>query len=272
MLASFNAELMKLRKRPATLVLAVVWLAMQLTFGYLLPYFSADGPGAGPLQDTLPAGLVGNAVGGMALFGGALAMILGVLVAGSEYGWATIKTVLTQRPGRLSVYGGMLATLAIAVLGMAVLTFAVSAGASAIIAVVESTPLDWPGIGDIAQGMAAGWLVLGMWCLFGVLLGTLTRGTTMAIGLGLVWALVVESVIRASAGTIDLLASLQEALPGVNGGSLIAALGARPIGQQDGTPGVAPIVGGTQATVALLLFVLAFAAVAGWLQQRRDVA
>lgn len=80
MLASFRAEMLKLGKRPATWLLGGVWLAMLLTFAYLLPYFSQDsaapGPGGGPLADTLPTNLVTNAVGGFALFGGALAMIL----------------------------------------------------------------------------------------------------------------------------------------------------------------------------------------------------
>lgn len=53
-----------------------------------------------------------------------------------------------------------------------------------------------------------------MWCLFGIALGTLIRGSALAIGLGLVWALVVENLIRASAGAISLLDALQRGLPG----------------------------------------------------------
>lgn len=39
-----------------------------------------------------------------------------------------------------------------------------------------------------------------MWCLFGIALGTLIRGSALAIGLGLVWALVVENLMRCSGG------------------------------------------------------------------------
>lgn len=272
MFASFGAELLKLRKRPATWLLGGVWLAMLLTFAYLLPYFSSDSSfGPDPITDTLPANLVGNAVGGFALFGGALAMILGALVAGSEYGWGTVKTVFTQRPGRLPIFGGTLAALAVVLLGSVLVSFVVAAGASATVAAAESLPMDWPGPADIAVGIAAGWLILGMWCLFGVLLGTLTRGTAMAIGLGLVWALVVENLIRASAGAIDLLATLEQAMPGVNAGSLVAALGAADASEGEGTPGVAAVVSGTQATVVLIGFVALFAVLAGGFQRRRDV-
>ncbi len=274
MFASLRAELLKLRKRPATWLLGGVWLAMLLTFAYLIPYFSTDssapGPG-GPLSDTLPANLVPNAVGGFALFGGALAMILGAIVSGSEYGWGSLKSVFTQRPGRLPILGGMLGALAAVLFAVVLLSFAVAAAASAIVAAVESLPVEWPGIGDIVQGIGAGWLILGMWCLFGVALATLTRGTALAIGLGLVWALVVENVIRASAGAIAVLDSLQRALPGVNAGSLVAALGARGEGDADGTPGVAPVVDGTQAGLVLAAMLVGFALVTAILVRRRDV-
>jgi ABC-type transport system involved in multi-copper enzyme maturation permease subunit len=274
--ASASAELLKLRKRPAIWVLAGVWLALLTFFGYLLPYLGyltgdSSAPRSGALADTLPANLVGNAVAGYALFGGAIVMILGALVAGSEYGWGTIKTVLTQRPGRASVYAGSLVALAAALLALVLVSFGLSAVASAVIANAESLPLTWPAATDVLTGIAAGWLILGMWCLFGVLLGTLTRGTAMAIGLGLVWALVVENLVRASSAVLDVLVTVQQGLPGVNAGSLVAALGTRGEGQGDGTPGVAPVVDGTQATVVLVGFVVAFAVIAGLLQARRDV-
>jgi len=274
MLASVGAEWMKLRKRPSTWVLGGVWLAMLVFFAYVLPYLTADsqtGPqAANGLAETLPAQLVGNAVAGYALFGGALALILGALSAGSEYGWGTVKTVLTQRPGRLSVLGGMLAALGLALVGMVVLTFAVSAGASAVVAAIESAPYDWPSVADIATGMAGGWLVLAMFALAGVLLGTLTRGTSMAIGLGLVWVFVVEGLIRASASALEFLDAVQRALPGVNGGSLTAALGARTV-EEGGAPGVSTLISGGQATLVVAVLAAGFAAVAGWLHVRRDV-
>jgi ABC-type transport system involved in multi-copper enzyme maturation permease subunit len=276
MFASASAELLKLRKRPAIWVLAGVWLTLLTFFGYLLPYLGyvtgdSSAPRSGALADTLPANLVGNAVAGYALFGGAIVMILGALVAGSEYGWGTLKTVLTQRPGRTSVYAGSLVSLAAVLLALVLVGFGLSAAASATIATAESLPLAWPAATDVLTGIAAGWLILGMWCLFGVLLGTLTRGTAMAIGLGLVWALVVENLVRASSAVLDVLGTVQQGLPGVNAGSLVAALGAQGESPEGGTPGVAPVVDGTQATLVLVGFAVAFAVIAGLLQARRDV-
>ena len=49
----------------------------------------------------LPAQLMGTMLGGFPFFGGAFALMLGVLSLGSEYGWGTFKTAYTQGPGRL---------------------------------------------------------------------------------------------------------------------------------------------------------------------------
>ncbi|MDQ3154386.1 MAG: ABC transporter permease subunit [Actinomycetota bacterium] len=277
MFASVSAELFTLRKRPALWLLGGVWLGLLLFFGYgltWLSYRSAANPAVGQriLADALPANLVGNAIAGYALFGGAMVMILGALVAGSEYGWGTLKTVFTQRPGRWSVHLGRVGALAVALLAMVLVSFALSAGASATIATVESAPLDWPSAADVMRGVAAGWLVLGMWCAFGLLLGTLARGPALAIGLGLVWALVLENLVRGFVALLEPLATLQRALPGANAGSLVAALGARGgAGAEGGTPGVVAVVDGTQAAVVLAAYVIGFVLVAGLLLQRRDV-
>jgi ABC-2 type transport system permease protein len=278
MLASLSAELLKLRKRPAIWVLAGVWLSLMLFFGYVLTYLSYRGaasPALGQrlLAEALPSNLVPNTIAGYAMFGGAVVMILGALLTGSEYGWKTLQTVLTQCPGRIGVHLGQLGALAAVLLVLVLVSFGLAAGASAIIATVESAPLDWPAARELVTGIAAGWLILGMWGTFGLLLGTLTRGPALAVGLGLVWALALENLIRGFAALLDPIATLQRATPGTNAGSLVAALGARTQGSgAGGTPGVVAVVGGTQATVVLLGYLVAFAVLAGALHTRRDIA
>jgi hypothetical protein len=52
------------------------------------------------------------------VFVGAAALILGVLIAGSDYGWETWKTLLVQRPSRLGAYAAKLAVVALAALAL----------------------------------------------------------------------------------------------------------------------------------------------------------
>jgi ABC-2 type transport system permease protein len=283
MRASFAAELLKVGRRPAMWLVAVVWLVLSLVFGYLFPYLSYRGAPTGPaagagaasaeqvLAEALPANLVPTAIQGFPVFAGALALLLGVLSAGSEYGWGTWKTILAQGPGRLAVLAGKLGALGLVLLLVVLATFAVAAPASWLVAWVESQPLRWPPLAELAQGLAAGWLVVAMWGWAGMFLGILVRGTSLAIGLGLVWTLAVENLARGFASLLAAIDTLQRWLPGTNAGSLAAAVGVPVQGAPGGTPGVTATVDGTRATLVLATYLVAFTAVAAVLLQRRDV-
>jgi GNAT superfamily N-acetyltransferase/ABC-type transport system involved in multi-copper enzyme maturation permease subunit len=230
MLHSYGAELFKLRKRPAVWVIAAVWLGLLLMFTELLPYVSyrsaTDARRAQRLlTELLPANLPGHAIGGYPMWGGALIVVLGALCLGSEYGWGTLKTMLANRPGRLTVYLAQLGALATALVVLVVVGFALCGLCSIVIANSAAASVDLPAAVDVARAMGAGWLVLWMWCLFGVALAVALRGTALSIGLGLVWVMAIENLIRATAPLIDVISKIEKALPGVNAGSLVAALG-----------------------------------------------
>jgi len=114
-LASFGAEWLKLRKRPAVWVLAAVLISLTVVLGYLvlllflatMPRNATLGPRvtAEALRQTLyPAHFLQSTLsnfsgGGLA---GAMALILGVLVYGSEFGWGDAEDDLhaAARPAR----------------------------------------------------------------------------------------------------------------------------------------------------------------------------
>jgi hypothetical protein len=149
--------------------------------------------------------------------------------------------------------------------------FAVNALWSWVIATVEGRPADWPPLLDLSRGLGAGFLIIGMWSLFGALLGILFRNTSLAVGLGLVWALVVENLIRGFAGLLGFLDAFQKGLPGVNAGSLVASLGATTQDQPGGTPGVTTAVSGPQAVLVLMAYVAVLVLIAGLTLQHQDV-
>ncbi|RNL86055.1 ABC transporter permease [Halostreptopolyspora alba] len=273
MLTNIRAELVKQAHRPASWLLLALAGVLTLTFGYGIPYAGFTGTASGApgadsdLASMLPEMFLGNAVGGLPVFAGALALIFGVLVAGGEYGWQTWKTVLAQRPARTTVYTAKLATLAVGTL-LGVLTLcAVTATASALIAVVESQPFDWPGPLALAFGAGAGWLVAFMWASLGVVLAIALRGVALPIGLGLVWLLAVQNLLATiAAPLLDWVADAQEWLPGPNAGALAYAVGTR------NTPGVSDIVEPGHATLVVVAYLLAFCVAGGWLLRRRDIA
>jgi ABC-2 type transport system permease protein len=272
MLRDIRAELTKQARRPASWLLLAVAVVLSLTFGYAIPFAGLSGATSGPpgsdrgLAAMLPDAFVGSALGGLPIFVGALSLIFGVLVAGSEYGFGTWKTVLVQHPSRTAVYGAKLVTVAVAALAVVLALFAATAGASALVASLEGQALVWPAASDVLLGLGAGWLVTTMWGALGVLLAIGLRSVALPIGLGLVWLLAVQNLLASiAAPLLHWVAELQKVLPGPNAGALAAAFGAS-------APGVEQIVGSGQATAVLAGYVVVFGVLGGWLLHRRDIA
>jgi ABC-2 type transport system permease protein len=267
-----RAEALKLVRRPAIWALLAIALGLSLTFTYLIPYAGYAGGTGGPRADRglaalLPDRLVGNSIGGLPVFLGALMLILGVLAVGSEYAWGTWKTVLTQDPARLRVYAAKLITVSLAALTGVLAVFAVGASASLAVALAEDRPVDWPGTGDLLTGIGAGWLIATMWTVLGALLGIALRGVALPVGLGLVWLLAVQNLLALiAAPLLEWVAELQKGLPGPNAGSVVAALAAGA-----DTPGVQALVGGGRAALVVAAYLLVFAALGGVLLRRRDI-
>jgi ABC-type transport system involved in multi-copper enzyme maturation permease subunit len=273
--SSLSAELLVLRKRSATWILLGLWAALALAFAYVVPYLQhLDDPSRQPLADVLPERLVGTLMGGFPFFGGVLALMLGVLSVGSDYGWGTLRTLLTQRPGRLQVLGAKLLALALALVPFVLVVFAVGALTSYGIALREGAAVDWPSAGLLLRGLGAGWLILLVWAALGVLLAIVARGTGLAIGIGILYALVIEGLLSALASEIGMLDRLVEAFVRANAYSLVADLGLSLDDAGDRGPGSfsGPFVGPVQALLVLLAYLVTFVAAAGWLLRRRDVS
>ncbi|HEY0470155.1 MAG TPA: ABC transporter permease subunit [Kribbella sp.] len=280
MLASYRAELLKLRKRSAVWVLFAAGLVLSLIFGYLLPYLgyvtgddnqqTSGIPRAEVLRGVLPERVLDNAIGGFPVFAGALALVLGVIVVGGEYSWGTLKTILTQRPGRGALLGGqllgLLTMVAVWVLGI----FAACALCSVGIAAAQDAPMNWPGPVDLLRGLTGGWLVLTTWCLAGAVLAVAFRNVALPIGLGVVWILGIEALL---AGVVNSLLPdlkfLSDAMPGANAGALVFSVTG--MSAADAPPGVRDAVGGERALLTLLGYALVFAALAVITTRRRDI-
>jgi ABC-2 type transport system permease protein len=280
MRGSYAAELLKLRKRAAVWVLFGAALVLSLTFGYLLPYLGyvtgdenqqTEGiPRDQVLASVLPEAVMANTIGGYPVFAGALALVLGAIVVGGEYGWGTLKTVLTQRPRRSTVLAAQFLALATVLLGWVLGIFAVCSLSGLAIALAEDRAVNWPGALDLAQGLGGGWLVLVAWCLAGAVLAIAFRSVALPIGLGVVWVLAVEALM--SGVVANLLPGLEvvaNLMPGVNAGSLVYAVTRGAPGELP--PGVTDAVSGSRALVTLLCYAAFFAVCSAVTVRRRDV-
>ncbi|MGS2808225.1 ABC transporter permease [Nocardia sp. MW-W600-9] len=276
--ASMRAESVRLGRWPAFWIVLGVWILLNLTFAYLFNYLAYTSGESGAMSDGLPRDvLLGQLLPaavpevftqGMAMFGGALMLVLGALAVGSGYGWGTWKTVFTQGPSRPAAVGGLLLSLLVVVVALVCVAFAVDLGVASLIAVSEGRPLVLPSLTRSVLGIGSGAAILSMWTLAGALIGTIARGPALAVGLGLIWVLVVENLLRGVAGILGPLETVTDLLPGTAAGSLAGAM--RTV---DGpaTPGVLDILGRGESLAVLGADVLVFACATIWLMARRDL-
>lgn len=277
MLASISAEVLILRKRAATWILLLIWAVLSAFFGYLLPYMTYRSNGAGPfrapIDRLLPQHLTENLVGSFPFYGGAIVLILGVLSIGSDFGWGTIKTLFTQRPGRLRVFVSKMVALGLALIPFVLAVYALGAVWGTLIAQAEHLSIGWPDVGQLARGLLAGWFILTVWAGFGAFLAVLSRGTSLAIGVGVVYALAIEAIISAFGAAIPVLHPVVQGLIRANAYSLVKPLAGSVGSAATAGPGIfaGPYVADVQAFVVLAAYLAVFLAIAAALLRRRDV-
>jgi ABC-type transport system involved in multi-copper enzyme maturation permease subunit len=284
-LAVLNGEFLKLRKRPAVYVCIGILLLLLLAFGYILNWvvFTYTKPPSGPnglppgatyaeLKKALyPLRFVQNTLGGGTTLGGVLALIIGVLSQGSEFGWGTIKTAFTQRPRRLEWMAGKLISVALTMLMMSVVLLAVAALTSFILATIDGADRTWPDATTILKGLLAAWLIYCFWAFFGIGLATLFRQSAMAIGLGLAYALVIEALIFGLLGQFvgDPVRKVQQWFPLANANYLVQSFGQATTIR--GATAAKPYADATHAVIMLVLYCAAFVVLSAFFIQRRDV-
>ena len=284
MAASFLAEFLKLRKRPAAWVLMLVWTTVVILFGYLFTYsfVSAPAPEDAPreqraqqeafseelLSTLMPENLLENLfVNGTFAIGGAIVLILGALASGSEYGWGTLKTVLTQRPGRLGAFSGKLLALGAILVLFVLVGLAAGSLGSLVVARLEDAAVDWPPLRELAKGLGVGTLIFAVWGSLGFALAVLFRGTPLAIGLGLAYALAVENAIAALPIESEAFEDVRSLMLGENTSSVSGYFGSS--SQAFGAP--EPLVEPGRAALVLTAYTVGFILLAAFFFRRRDV-
>ncbi|MBI5871007.1 MAG: ABC transporter permease [Actinobacteria bacterium] len=277
---SLLAQILLIRKRKAYWILLGVWLVLPMLFSYLLPYiaFTSDtsfrprGIDQVLLTELLPQNFVDNIMASFPFFGGTIALIVGVLFVGSEYSWGTLTYVFTQKASRMKVFAGKIVALALALIPFVILVFLMALTASLLVAMREGQAVELPPLWHVAKAMGATWFIMAAWCSVGVMFAVLSRGTALAIGLGIIYALVIENVITVFGRQIELLGSLSEFLLRTSGYSLIYSIGASV--QSEAGPGsfFGPYLSATRSYATLAAFILFSLLLAAAILRWRDVA
>ncbi|HYS03480.1 MAG TPA: ABC transporter permease [Candidatus Eisenbacteria bacterium] len=279
MIASFRAEWLKFRTRPANWVLVLILVATLLAFSYILTYLISTHPPQGFRTEgglppsvlkrmAFPENLLSTVLADTSGLGVAIVLIMGALSAGNEYSWLTWQTILVQRPARLAVFLGKLLLLILVTLVLALAMFGAAALTSLVLVQIDGSTSSFASWANILKAIGAAWLVLATWTAFGLVLAVLFRGVAGSIGAGLVYVFVVEGLIAGLLRGVPGLKEVLRVLPGVNGGGIVAAFrGSVP---QRGVP--APLVSAGRGALTVAIYLLVFSVVAALIVRRRDLA
>jgi len=197
MIATIKFEWRKLRFRPAFFVSAGL-IAALTALVYFFSWYQALHPSTGDrglvnIATLYPDQFVNQVIGAGAI-GGAIAIVLGAIYAGSEFSWGTLKTMFTQRPGRLTVWAGRLVVFSLWMGIMAAVLFVAGAALSVVVALFQGHAISWPAAVDIAKGFGAIWLIFVAEGAIGLGLGVVIRQSAAALGAGLIYLLAVELI------------------------------------------------------------------------------
>jgi ABC-type transport system involved in multi-copper enzyme maturation permease subunit len=284
MVAAFRGELFKAVRRPGIWVLVGLFLGLAILIGYAITYLiythpppnSSQGlPPGTTLADfkiaLYPENFVKETMSQWGVLGGVFALIVGVLLQGSEYGWGTIKTLYTQRYGRLTMLFGKLLAMFVVVLVIVLGLFAVDAACSWVVAHLDGKTSSFPAADVIVKAIGAAFLIFVFWAVFGFALATAFRQSALAIGLGLAYALVIELLIFGLLAGLggSVVKPIQQWFPIANSSYLSQSFGQVRFRGLESQP--VPYADATHAVVMLLLYVIAFTTISAWLTRTRDV-
>jgi len=276
MIASLRAENLKTRKRWANWILFAILLAWIIVLTYLTLYLvvrlspqSIRGPvSAAVLKRRLfPENYVPTLLGAAASIGAAIMLIFGALSTASEYGWMSVQTILIQKPSRSAVLGGKLLALAIATVVVSLAMFALTALAAYVVVTIDNSSSAWPAWEVTLKAFGALVLELAVWASFGAFLGIAFRSAAAAIGGGLVYLFVVETLLGGLFRNTPVVTEILKFLPGVNSGAINAAF---PLTIRDAAA-AAQLVTAGRGVVTLLIYLAVFTVLSLLIFRQRDV-
>jgi ABC-type transport system involved in multi-copper enzyme maturation permease subunit len=273
MIATIKSEWRKNRLRPAFLVASGMIGAITVLF-YSLDWYQALHPaatnrgGAVNILTLYPDQFVNAVMGAAFPIGAAIAIVVGAIYAGSEFGWGTLKTMFTQGPGRLSVWAGRLILFSVWMGIMTVVLFAAGAAMSVVVASFQGVSITWPALVDIAKGLGAIWLILTVNGTIGIALGVLIKQSAAALGAGLIYVLAVEIIAvrfidSLSNGAYQWIGNL---FVNQNATALASSFTSPAFGRA-----VAATISANQAVLVLAAYAIGLAIVAAGLLRMRDV-
>ena len=260
MIRTFNAELLKLRRRRVAIAAALATLvfAAIATTVVFVSATEAGAPGAARGATLESLGQAGGATRSFAVgasFAGILVLVVFIANVAGEFSQGTFRTLLMRQPRRVGLLAGKLAALLAFVAIVLALAEVFVVLASIVLALSQGvSTASWfglDGIGDALADYATALFGVAAWASLGMALAIFVRSIPLALGIGIVWSGPFEHLLE------DAWAAAGQWFPGL----LLEALAA------GGTDDVSL----TRAFALVTLYVAAAASAAALVFARRDI-
>ena len=207
---SMASEWLKLRRKgmlaalAATIGVTVLGTVIAIATAGQIGDRRGAGSGAGITLTTLrTAGGLGQAIGSASTLLGVVALSVFATSFAGEYSNGTLRNLLISEPRRVRLLAGKLIALWVAAAAVVALADAACVAAGAITASQKGvdTSLWWTSSGLGHTSAAAANLALASlgWGLLGAVLGVVFRSPAAAVGIGVAYALPLESILGAIA-------------------------------------------------------------------------
>ena len=189
MKALLSSELLKLRTTRA------LWAtsAVVLLLSGALPVVVAALAGEGDLDELSAASML-DFVKAPVQLAGAAVLLLGLLTSAGEFRHRTVFLSRLAEPRPLHLLVAKLGAVVLIGLGLGLVLDVVTVSSSAAVLAGYDVPVE-PGSHGVPRVLVLTPLLLALYGVFGVAVGTVLRSTAAAVGATLVWAFVIEGVV-----------------------------------------------------------------------------
>lgn len=197
MIRSFNAELLKLRRRRVAVAASVTAIAFAVIASLTVFLSATQTGGGGPDRGATVASLseAGGATQAFATgasFIGILVLVLFIANIAGEFSQGTFRTLLMRQPRRIGLLAGKMAALLVFTAGVLAVAELLTVVASLAIApsqdVATGSWFTLAGLGDAAGDFATAMLGVCAWGSLGMALAIFVRSIPVALGIGIVWS------------------------------------------------------------------------------------
>ena len=260
MFALLNSEIFRTVKRPVTWIMLAI-LALFIAAFYAIVYFAVDDPATN--ESLRPDAVLNN---GFSIGSGIASILVIVLAAqsmGSEYGWGTIRALVSRASGRVPLILAKLIVLA----GYTLLALLVCAVASVGFAYLfgslasNDTGLSNGEWLDILAAIGRGMLSLGVYAIIALVITILSKSTAAGIAGGIALSFLEPAIWALLGQASDMFDTVSEYFIAYN------VTGLSTIGTDNSTDGF----DATRGAIVVAVWLVGLLALALVIFRRRDI-